>query len=134
MRLLILLFCLFISFDSFADDSGMFGFFGSVEAFFTDIWFYITDVIPRKITEFIFWLKLYLAYSKFYMMLELLRFAHEVALSFIQQLNINEVINVAIDNLPQDLRKAAVDMRVFDALSLLIEALITRMVYTVVTS
>lgn len=134
MRLLILLFCLFISFDSFADDSGMFGFFGSVEAFFDDIWLYITEVIPRMVMEFIFWLKLYLAYSKFYMMLEFLRFAHEVALSFIQQLNINEVINVAIDNLPQDLRKAAVDMRVFDSLSLLIEALITRMVYTVVTS
>jgi len=134
MKVLVFIFFMFMSFSSFAADTGFFGFFGSVEAFFHDIWFFITDVIPRKITEFIFWIKLYLTYMKFYLFLETLRLAHEVALDFIQQMNISEVINVAISNLPNVLQKAAADMRIFDSLSLLVEALITRLVYSVVTS
>lgn len=136
MRLLALILLTFISFDSLANagDTGLFGFFGAVELFFNDIIYFFTDVIPRKITEFIFWVKLYIAYTKFYLMIETLRFSYEIALSFIEQMNINEVIDVAVSNLPPDLRKAAVEMRVFDALSLLIEALITRFVYSVVTS
>ncbi len=57
-------------------------------------------------------------------------FAHEVALSFINMISINEVVNTAIANLPPDLRQAASDMRLFDALTLLIEAYITRLVYS----
>ena len=135
MRILLCLLFMSISFSALAGDSnaGFFGFFGAIEIFFYDVMEFITVVIPTKITEFIFWFKLYMAYLKFYFILEALRFSHELALTFVQQLNISEVINIAISNLPNDLQKAASDMRVFDALSLIVEALITRFVYSVVT-
>ena len=134
MRLLILLFLILISFSSMAaDNQGFSGFFTAIGLFFNDIYEFITVIIPRKITEFIFWIKLYLLYYKFYSMLEVSRFSHDLALTFFHQLNISEVIEVATSNLPPDLQKAALDMRVFDSLNLLIEALITRFVYSVVT-
>ena len=134
MRLLILLFLILISFSSMAaDNQGFSGFFTAIGLFFNDIYEFITVIIPRKITEFIFWIKLYLLYYKFYSMLEVLRFSHDLAITFFHQLNISEVIEVATSNLPPDLQKAALDMRVFDSLNLLIEALITRFVYSVVT-
>lgn len=135
MRVLIFLFFMFVSFSALADESaqGFFGFFGAVELFFNDIYIFITVVIPEKILAFVFWLKLYLAFNKFYFMLELLKFSHAIAIDFMAQLDITGVIDAAVSNLPPDLRKAAIDMRVFESLNLLIEALITRFVYSVVT-
>jgi hypothetical protein len=118
-----------MSFDTFASSTGMTGFFDSVVAFFSDILQFFTETIPNKINTFFVWLTSYLLYLKFYLMYSSLVFAHEVALSFMDMININEVVNTAIANLPPDLRQAAADMRFFDALSLLIEALITRLIY-----
>lgn len=130
MKLLIFVLLAFFSFDIFAaPQTGVTGFFETATIFFMSIYEFFTVIIPTAIGDFFVWLTSYLLYLKFYLMYETLVFAHEVALSFIQMININEVVNTAISNLPPDLRQAASDMRFFDALSLLIEALITRLVY-----
>lgn len=129
MRLFVFVLLIFISFDSFAANTGITGFFDSVAFFFNEILYFFTMTIPEKLNNLLVWLTSYLLYLKFYLMYSSLVFAHEVAMSFIDMININEVVNTAITSLPADLRQAASDMRFFDALSLLIEALITRLVY-----
>lgn len=130
MRILIFVVLAFFSFDLFAaDQTGVTGFFDTATIFFMSIIEFFTVTVPNKISEFFVWLSSYLLYLKFKLMYSSLVFAHEVALSFIRMISINEVVNTAIANLPPDLRQAASDMRFFDALTLLIEAFITRLVY-----
>jgi hypothetical protein len=135
MRILILFLLVFLSFDVYAEENstGFFAIFGAIENFFIDIFIFITVVIPEKITEFIFWFKLFIAYMQFSLMLDTLRFSHDVALTLIDSLNINDVIDVAISKVPSDIRQAAIEMRFFEALNLIVEALITRFLYSIIT-
>lgn len=130
MRFLFLVLLVFLPFESFASSSGVTGFFETITFYFHEFIEFITVIIPQAINDFFVWLTTYALYLKFSLMYGSLVFAHEVALSFINMISINEVVNTAIANLPPDLRQAASDMRLFDALTLLIEAYITRLVYS----
>ena len=129
MRLVIFVSLMFLSFGALAD-TGTDGFFSYVTEFFYDIYTFIFVVIPTKIGDFFVWLSAYLLYMKFYFMYESMLFAHDVALTFLGLLDLTSVINTAVSALPADLRQAAHDMRFFDAFTLVVEALITRMVFT----
>lgn len=129
MRLLIFVLLIFMSFDTFASSTGVTGFFDSVVSYLNEFLYFFTNTIPTTINTFFVWLTSYLLYLKFYLMYSSLVFAHEVALSFINLININDVVNASVSNLPPDLRQAAYEMRLFDALSLIVEAFITRLVY-----
>lgn len=123
-----------LSFNAFSAETsgtGFSGMFAAIEQFFADIYYFITEVIPQKIFDFFIYIKLYFAYHYALYVYETLKYSHNFALTVLSDLNITDVINVALDNLPSDLRSAATEMRVFDALTLLTEALITRFVFTI---
>lgn len=128
MRILLVLIILFVSFPSFAS-TGLSGFFDEIFTFFNDIWLFFTETIPDLLTRFFVWITTYLLYLKFSLILGSLEFSHSVALSFLDLIDISSVINTAISALPPDLKQVAVDVRFFDSLTLLLEALITRFVY-----
>ena len=135
MKLLVLLVFWSLSFSAFSVEpsTGISGIFTSIENFFSYTYTFITDVIPTTISGFFLYIKLWLTYHYALHVLDVLKYSHQFALNFIAELNINDVINVAIGNLPPDLRSAATEMRVFDALTLLTEALITRFVFSLAT-
>ena len=135
MKLLVLLVFWSLSFSAFSVEpsTGISGMFTSIENFFSYTYTFITDVIPTTISGFFLYIKLWLTYHYALHVLDVLKYSYQFALNFIAELNINDVINVAIGNLPPDLRSAATEMRVFDALTLLTEALITRFVFSLAT-
>lgn len=131
--LLFLLMCVFMLFPSFAYAGmidGISGFFSSLLGYVESFWAFLTVGIPTIIGDFFVWLSSYLLYLKFTFLLSGLEFAHSVATTFLEMINISDAINVAIDALPQDFKQIAIDIRFFDALTLVIEAWITKMVYS----
>ncbi|WP_159821463.1 hypothetical protein [Colwellia sp. 20A7] len=127
MKIFILL-ILLVSFPTFAS-TGISGFFNDSLTFFQDIWFFITDTIPETINSFFVWLYTYVVYLYFKIHFESLSFAHSVALSFLDMIDLTSIVNNATSALSPDLKQVAVDVRFFDSLTLLVEALITRLVY-----
>ena len=131
--LLFLLMCVFMLFPSFACAGmidGISGFFSSLLGYVESFWAFLTVGIPTIIGDFFVWLSSYLLYLKFTFLLSGLEFAHSVSTTFLEMINISDAINVAIDALPQDFKQIAIDIRFFDALTLVIEAWITKMVYS----
>lgn len=127
MRILLFI-LLFVSAPSFAS-TGIGGFFSEVLGFFEGVWLFFTETIPMVIGNFLVWVYSFVLYIQFNLMLDSLMFAHSVALSFLDLINISGVVNSAISALPSDLKQVAIDVRFFDSLTILVEALITRMVY-----
>jgi hypothetical protein len=119
---------LLVSFPTFAS-SGISGFFNDTLTFFQDIWIFITVTIPSGVTRFFVWLYTYAVYLKFKIQYESLSFAHSVAISFLDLIDLTSIVNSATSALSPDLKQVALDVRFFDSLTLLVEALITRLVY-----
>jgi hypothetical protein len=129
IRFIFVLFVLLFSSSSFAG-VGITDFFGEVSAFFESIWYFITTTIPSVINSFFVWVYSYALYLYFSFLFAGIEFSHSVALTFLDMININEVVNTAAGALPSDMKQAAIDMRFFDALTLIVEAAITRFVYS----
>lgn len=113
-----------VSFD------GINGFFETSLGYFDSFWNFIFYDTPSMITRFFAWLETYIIYLKIYTLVSSLQFAHQVALNFIEQMNITSVVNVATAALPNDVRQTLIDVRFFDGLSLIIEAFITRLIFS----
>ena len=128
--LFLLMLVLFPSFAHAGVIDGISGFFSALLGYVESFWEFLTVGIPTIIGDFFVWLSSYLLYLKFMFLLSGLEFAHSVATTFLNMINISEAINVAINSLPQDFKQIAIDIRFFDALTLVIEAWITKMVYS----
>jgi hypothetical protein len=126
MKILLIVF-LFI-FPSAAFASGD-GFFGGVFTFFGDFWYFITVSIPSAVDSFFVYLATYALYLKFYFIKESLEFSHSVAVTFLDMVSIRDVVHRATTALPTDLRQISSDIGFFEALSLVVEAMVTRFVY-----
>jgi hypothetical protein len=126
MRFLIVIFLLLFPSFAFSAD---FGFFTDVNNFFDDVWSFITVTIPEAIESFFVFIATYSLYLKFYFIKESLIFSHTVATSFLDMVDLNQVINSSVSALPGDLKQVVVDIGFFEALTLVVEAGITRFVY-----
>ena len=113
-----------------AQVNGMNGFFGSVLGFADGFWEFVTVTIPNIVSDFFIWATAYYLYLKFTWMLGAVEFAHSGAKTFLELIDISSVVNVAISALPSDFKQIAVDTRFFDGLTLVVEAWITRLVYS----
>ncbi|XPF94287.1 DUF2523 family protein [Colwellia sp. RE-S-Sl-9] len=135
MRLIIVVCCLF-SFSVLAQEvtsgsvDGLSGFFTFVSNILADINNFIFVTIPELINNFFVWVTSFYLKLQFFAMYESLKFSHEVALTFLSMIDISSFINSAISALPQDMKQLAVDLRFFEALTLVVEAWVTRLVYT----
>ncbi|XPF92672.1 DUF2523 family protein [Colwellia sp. RE-S-Sl-9] len=135
MRLIIVVCCLF-SFSVLAQEvtsgsvDGLSGFFTFVSNILADINNFIFVTIPELINNFFVWVTSFYLKLQFFAMYESLKFSHEVALTFLSMIDISSFINSAISALPQDMKQLAVDLRFFEALTLVVEAWVTRLVYS----
>jgi hypothetical protein len=124
----LILFAPFASADS-GIVSGITGFFSYVMEFFDNIKIFIFETIPNAMTNFFIWISSWYLKMKFMSIYYSLQFSHSVATTFMDMINITTFVNSAISALPQDMKQLAADVRFFDALTLVVEAWITKLVY-----
>ena len=94
----------------------------------TGFWTYLFDDMPSALERFWAWLLQYWVQMKLYAQLELMKFSWGVAKAMIENLSIMSQITAQISVLPIDARQALIDMRLFDAINLLIQAWMTKFV------
>jgi hypothetical protein len=132
-RLILLLAFLFISFDSFATASqsslSFSSVFSDIGSFFSGIWNFITVTVPSAIRDFFVYIGAWIVLMKFVLAIESMQFLNDVAIQFLDLVELNTMINVAVQNLPNDVRSVLVDIGFFEGLTIVIEALMTRLVY-----
>lgn len=93
-----------------------------------DYWTYVFDDIPTMLERFWAWLIVWLVKVKIYTQIELMKFSWNVAKVIIADLNIMSQITANMSLLPQDVRQAFVDMRLFDGINLILNAYVTKFV------
>ena len=132
IRLLFIVILLFLSFDVFATSQtslSFSGFFSDIGSFFTEIWSFLTVTVPTAIRDFFVYLGSWLVLIKFVIAIESMQFLNDVAIQFLDLIELNSMINAAVQNLPNDVRSVLVDVGFFEGLTIVIEALMTRLVY-----
>ncbi|NQZ24503.1 MAG: hypothetical protein HRT53_20960 [Colwellia sp.] len=120
----------FLVFASTEQVTGLMGMLNWISDFFSTIFYFFFVYLPSLIGEFFIWLAAYALKMKFYFLYNSLVFAHEVATTFLELIDMSTIINSAISALPQDFRQIASELRFFESLTLVIEAWITRLVYS----
>jgi hypothetical protein len=123
MRILFIIFVLVFSSSSFAV-----GFTDSVGGFFNSIWDYLTLDIPAFIKTFLVWCLQYILLAKVTAMLFMSQIAYTVASTFIDNLTLVDVIQSSIGQLDSDIVQTLIDVRFFDAFTLIMEAFVARYV------
>ncbi|WP_462174333.1 DUF2523 family protein [Pseudoalteromonas xiamenensis] len=96
--------------------------------FLTDFWEMFDSDIPDMITRFFAWLIEYATLIKLKIEFETVKFSWQVAREIIENFQVGSRIASAASSLPKDVQAALVDMRAFDALNVVIQALTTRYV------
>ncbi|MDN3380980.1 MULTISPECIES: DUF2523 family protein [unclassified Pseudoalteromonas] len=107
------------------------GFEGAAQAmgdFFTDVWTFLDEDLPnffkRAVAYIIEKIMLMLITIQF----ESMKLAWSIAESILENFQIASKIASAASGLPQDIKAALVDLRFFDALNIIIQALVARYV------
>jgi len=95
---------------------------------FSEMWAFFFDDVPSMFQRATGWIIVWLVKAKIYAQLELMKYSWGVAKVIIADLNIMSQITSQMSVLPQDVRQALVDMRLFDGLNLLFQAFMTRFV------
>jgi hypothetical protein len=129
MKKLLFVFVLFFPFLVFADTyNDIAGASQMIADSFDDLWVYFFDDVPSMFQrafnyayEFAFKIKLYFVEMS-------LKASWAIAKELIESFQIMSSITSSITILPQDVRQALVDMRLFDAINLLLQAQVTRFV------
>jgi len=121
MRILFIIFVLLFSSSSFAG-----GFTDSVASFFVSMWEYLTLDIPLFLKNFLTWLLQYIMLAKLTSMIFFSQLAYTVASTFIDNLSLVDVIQTSIGSLDSDIVQTLIDVRFFDAFTLIMEAFVTR--------
>jgi len=121
MRILFIIFVLLFSSSSFAG-----GFTDSVASFFGSMWEYLTIDIPLFLKNFLTWLLQYIILAKVTSMIFFSQFAYTIASTFIDNLSLVDVIQTSIGSLDSDIVQTLIDVRFFDAFTLIMEAFVTR--------
>jgi hypothetical protein len=123
MRILFIIFVLVFSSSSFAV-----GFTDSVGGFFEAIWQYLILDIPDFIKNFMVWCLEYILLAKITTMIFMSQIAYTVAISFIENLTLVDVIESSIGQLDSDIVQTLIDVRFFDCFTLIVEAFVARYV------
>jgi len=95
---------------------------------FSEMWTFFFDDVPSMFQRATGWIIVWLVKAKIYAQLELMKYSWGVAKVIIADLNIMSQITSQMSLLPQDVRQALVDMRLFDGINLLFQAIMTRFV------
>lgn len=121
-----------LSFPSMASD-GVLTFFDTVLEFINEIWIFFTVTIPMKIEAFFGWLVKWLIFSKIQSMIWAVEFSNTIAIEVLDLLALDDLINTSISGLPSEIRNVAIDVGFFEALTIVFEAFLTRLVYSFIS-
>lgn len=132
MRLILFISIYFISLSVFANEqtvSGIGGFFSQVMYFLNSIVdFFLVD-LPETFNNFLVYSFAYYLKVKLYLTLWSMNFADSVAVAFLDIIAFQDSINEVIFFLPNDVQAIAREFGIFEALTIIIEALISNFVY-----
>ena len=128
----IFLILLFIPSIAFADEvktyEGLAGLASAIGVFFTDIWEFFNSDLPTFIERAMQWILKEATLFMINAQIESMEFAWSVAKSVMESFQISSKITAASSALPPDVQAAVVDMRLFDAVNIIIQAYISRYV------
>jgi hypothetical protein len=124
--LLLFVFAPFLAFGDTYQDAG--GASQMVADSFAEMWDYFFDDVPSMLQRLTAWAIVWYVKAELFVKLELMKYSWGVAKIIIQDLNIMSQITSQMSLLPQDVRQAFVDMRLFDGINLLFQAYMTRFV------
>ncbi len=129
MKKILFLIVIFVPFLAFGDTyQNAAGASQMVADSFGEMWTFFFDDVPSMLQRLTGWLIVWLVKAKIYAQLELIKYSWGVAKVIIQDLNIMSQITSQMSILPQDVKQALVDMRLFDGVNLLFQAYMTRFV------
>lgn len=107
------------------------GFEGAAQAmghFFTDVWAFLDEDLPNFFKRALAYIIEKITLMLITIELESIKLAWSVAESILENFQIGSKLASAANGLPQDVKAALVDMRFFDALNIIIQALVARYV------
>ncbi|WP_064435452.1 DUF2523 family protein [Pseudoalteromonas neustonica] len=126
---IILLILFFSPFFVLANEpSGIAGFAQNAGDFFTDIWTFFDNDVPNFFQRALNYIIEKIVLFKINAQIESLKFAWSVAKSILDNFQVASKIASAASALPQDVKAALVDMRLFDGVNIIIQALVARYV------
>lgn len=128
-----LIFILFFAFipSAFAAD-GLAGFAQDIVDYGEYIKFFITDGIPSFFERVAAWAVQFYVYLKFTIYLESIKFSWGVAKVILQDLSITQHLESMFNYLPSSLRAFAFDCRIVDAINVVLNAYVTRIVFRII--
>jgi len=117
-------------FLAFAADSnsGFGGAFQSIIDFCTDIMNFFTIAIPSFFHRLTAWAFEAFIYIKFLLYVETIKYSWQVAKLVISDLSISETITSSLSSLSPTIRAVLSDLRLIDAVNVVLNAYVTRMV------
>ncbi|MFV0594411.1 DUF2523 family protein [Shewanella sp.] len=130
IKIFLLVVLLPLSFFAFAADSNT-GFGGAFQAlidFATDIMNFFTIAVPSFFHRLTAWAFEAFIYIKFLLYIESIKFSWQVAKLIISDLSISETITSSLSSLSPTIRAVITDLRLIDALNVILNAYVTRMV------
>lgn len=107
------------------------GFEGAAKAmghFFTDIWSFLDDDVPNFFKRALAYIIEKITLMRIAAELEAIKLAWSVSKAILENFQVASKIANAANALPQDVKAALVDMRFFDGLNIIIQALVARFV------
>ena len=125
----ILLTILFIPFLALANEpSSMAVFAQKAGDFFTDTWAFFDDDVPNFLQRAVIYVTEKAVMFAIELKIEAIKFAWKVAKAVLENFQVSSKIVAAANSLPQDVKAALVDMRFFDGVAIIIQALATKFV------
>jgi len=109
-------------------NSGFGGAFQSLIDFATDIMNFFTIAVPSFFHRLTAWAFEAFIYIKFLLYIESIKFSWQVAKLIISDLSISETITSSLSSLSPTIRAVITDLRLIDALNVILNAYVTRMV------
>ncbi len=129
MKKLLFILFLFLPFVALGDEyKDVAGSSQMVADSFGDMWLFFFDDIPSAIQRATAWFIVWAVKAKLYFQFEMIKYSWGVAKVIIENLNIMSQITAQLGALPQDVRQACVDMRLFDGMNLLFTSYVTKFV------
>ena len=110
------------------EPTGLANFAQKVGDYFTDIWSFLDDDVPSFFERALAYIVEKWTLMRIAAELEAIKLAWSVAKTILENFQIASKVTSASNALPQDVKAALVDMRFFDGVNIIIQALVARYV------
>lgn len=118
--------CLFVVSYSASADTGLGAFFSEVVGIGEDFWTLTTDTTPSMIDRLTAW------FLEYYVLMKIIAFKTALELSWsvagvvLEDLALGSKLNMMLGFLPNDVQVALVELRILDAIELILQAYVAR--------